>query len=77
VHFGALVEGVLGGSQSKAYDVIGDVVNTAQRLCDAAQPWELLVSEPVANLTGLQSAHQRKIQVKGKEQSLTVSVVIV
>ena len=75
VHFGALVEGVLGGSQSKAYDVIGDVVNTAQRLCDAAQPWELLVSEPVANLTGLQSAHQRKIQVKGKEQSLTVSVL--
>ncbi|MCX7170909.1 MAG: adenylate/guanylate cyclase domain-containing protein, partial [Proteobacteria bacterium] len=35
LHHGPVVEGVLGGRTVKAYDFIGDTVNTAQRICDA------------------------------------------
>ena len=75
IHFGAVVEGVLGGAKSKAYDVIGDTVNTAQRLCDAAQPWEVLLSEPVLAAANYQAQMLRTIQVKGKKAALTVGVI--
>ncbi|MBK9521598.1 MAG: adenylate/guanylate cyclase domain-containing protein [Rhodocyclaceae bacterium] len=44
LHHGPVVEGVLGGVGVKAYDFIGDTVNTAKRLCDAAKAGELLIS---------------------------------
>lgn len=77
LHMGPVVEGVLGGSGAKAYDFIGDTVNTAQRLCDAASPGELLVSLAAAQAAGHQSASIREITVKGKREPLLATCVTV
>lgn len=73
LHYGAVVEGVLGGARSKAYDFIGDTVNTAQRLCNAAESWELLLSDAAAIECGIQPQHTRSIQAKGKSEPLPVT----
>ncbi|SMF16600.1 adenylate/guanylate cyclase domain-containing protein [Desulfovibrio gilichinskyi] len=78
VHYGPLMEGALGSSKVKAYDVIGDTVNTAKRLCDHAEPGEILVSREV--LASLQSGlnswfkaeQSRFIQAKGKRELIEV-----
>jgi class 3 adenylate cyclase len=75
VHCGQVVEGVLGGEGAKAYDFIGDTVNTAQRVCDAAAPGELLVSITACGAAGLTPVQQRDIVAKGKRELLRVAVV--
>lgn len=70
VHAGPVVEGVLGGEAAKAYDVIGDTVNTAQRLCDAAAAGEMLVSTAAGG-----SPAQRQVRLKGKAQAMAVAVL--
>jgi adenylate cyclase len=45
INTGPVVAGYLGSSQTMSYSVIGDTVNMASRLCDAAKPGEILVSE--------------------------------
>jgi class 3 adenylate cyclase len=77
VHAGPLVEGILGSSDVKGYDVIGDTVNTARRLCDAAAGGEILLSPSVVGALGpeLRVVETREITVKGKEQPLRVAVL--
>jgi class 3 adenylate cyclase len=75
VHCGQVVEGVLGGEGAKAYDFIGDTVNTAQRLCDAAAPGELLVSIAACVAAGLTPTQQRDVVAKGKRELLRAAVV--
>jgi class 3 adenylate cyclase len=75
VHCGQVVEGVLGGEGAKAYDFIGDTVNTAQRLCDAAAPGELLISITTCSAAGLTPAQQRDVAAKGKREPLRAAVV--
>jgi len=78
IHCGPLMEGALGSSKVKAYDVIGDTVNTAKRLCDNAVPGEVLISGDV--LTELQAAEAppfslgptREIKAKGKREPIEV-----
>lgn len=69
VHAGPVVEGVLGGDDAKAYDVIGDTVNTAQRLCDAAAAGEMLVSAAAGGLPLV-----REVSMKGKALPMAVAV---
>lgn len=76
VHCGLVVEGVLGSQGAKAYDFIGDTVNTAQRLCDAAAPGELLASEEACHAAGIAPALQREILAKGKRQPLRAGVIV-
>jgi class 3 adenylate cyclase len=75
LHAGPVVEGMLGSASVKAYEVIGDAVNTASRLCSAAGAGELLVSP--AALPGLALARfpLRAIEAKGKRAPLTVRVL--
>ncbi len=75
VHHGLLVEGVLGGEGSKAYDFIGDTVNTAQRLCDAAGPAELLASVQACEAAGVLPRQQREVLAKGKREPLLAAVL--
>lgn len=75
VHCGQVVEGILGGEGSKAYDFIGDTVNTAQRLCDAAAPGELLASQAACGAAGIVPAQQREISAKGKREPLRAGMV--
>ena len=75
LHQGPVVEGVLGGEGAKAYDFIGDTVNTAQRLCDAAAAGELLVSREACAAAGLPIANLREITAKGKREPLLAAVM--
>jgi adenylate cyclase len=47
INGGVLIEGVIGSQQKKAYEVIGDPVNVASRICKGAQGGEILVSDTV------------------------------
>jgi adenylate cyclase len=77
VHYGPLVEGVLGGESSRAYEFIGDTVNTAQRLCDAAAPGELLASAKACAAAGIGMQARREVRAKGKSEPLDASVVTI
>ena len=75
LHHGPVVEGVLGGKTVKAFDFIGDTVNTAQRICDAASAGELLVSVKTAETVGAPLSGRREIAAKGKSELLAVCVL--
>ncbi len=75
VHVGQVVEGVLGAQGAKAYDFIGDTVNTAQRLCDAAAPGEVLASMQVCAEAGIAPGTTRNVVAKGKREPLKAAVV--
>ena len=75
MHCGQVVEGILGGEGAKAYDFIGDTVNTAQRLCDAATAGELLVSVSACNAAGIVPAQYRDVVAKGKRELLQAAVI--
>lgn len=75
VHCGPVVEGVLGARGAKAYDFIGDTVNTAQRLCDAAAAGELLASIHACDVAGIAPGPARDIVAKGKREPLRAATV--
>ncbi|MBF0285826.1 MAG: adenylate/guanylate cyclase domain-containing protein [Magnetococcales bacterium] len=74
LHRGEVIEGLIGSSEVKAYDVIGDTVNTAKRLCDNAPGGQILASEAVRERAAgdLEVNNALTIQAKGKSQPLTV-----
>ncbi|GAP63622.1 hypothetical protein ARMA_2045 [Ardenticatena maritima] len=45
LHHGPVIEGLIGGEEVKYYDVLGDTVNTAQRIEKHARGQQILVSE--------------------------------
>ena len=77
VHSGQLVEGLIGSEHIKAYDIIGDTVNTGKRICDKAAGGEVLVSqacyEKIAERLSVSEA--RSIEAKGKKETLQVYLV--
>lgn len=77
LHSGLVVEGLLGSSELKRYEIIGDTVNTAKRICSAAESGELMVSKDLYLKTaGLFSLiESREITAKGKSLPLAVCVV--
>lgn len=72
INTGQLVEGVLGSRNRKTYEVIGDVVNVASRICHAAKEGEILISEAVARRIDSQFVLGRSfnIAVKGKYDAI-------
>ncbi|MBW2606672.1 MAG: FHA domain-containing protein [Deltaproteobacteria bacterium] len=49
INTGDLVAGYIGSSRTMSYSVIGKTVNTAYRLCSAAKPGQILISEHTQN----------------------------
>ena len=47
LHVGPVVEGLIGGQEVKQYDVVGDTVNTAQRIEKSAPAGQVLISDEV------------------------------
>jgi adenylate cyclase len=45
INTGNVVAGYIGSSQTMSYSVVGDTVNTASRLCAAAQADQIIISE--------------------------------
>ena len=71
---GMLIEGLIGCRTTRAYDVIGDVANTASRLCSAAAGGEVLVRAEVAESLGdlAMFGDERVIVAKGKRDPIAV-----
>lgn len=77
VNAGLVVEGLLGSDEMKRYEIIGDTVNTAKRICSAAASGEFLVSEEVFQKAGhlFEVLSSREISAKGKSVLLKVHSV--
>lgn len=75
LHAGPVVEGLLGSVSVKAYEVIGDAVNTASRLCSVAGAGELLVSQAALPGISLEQFPLRQVEAKGKREPLAVRVL--
>lgn len=70
---GPVVEGLLGSTNVRFYDAIGDTVNTAKRIENAAQAGQALISERVCEqVATVKLGAKTKIWVKGKAQPITV-----
>jgi adenylate cyclase len=78
INSGSVVAGYLGSSKALEYTVIGDVVNTASRLCSVAQSGEILISRDTHELVKDYFTTQElsAAVVKGKAQALQVYKVL-
>ena len=75
LHWGPVVEGLMGGAEVKHFDVIGDTVNTAKRIEGAAGGGEILLSGDFCAAAGLPPREPaRSLRVKGKAAPLAVHV---
>ena len=69
IHSGPVVEGLVGSEHYRLFDVRGDNVNTAKRLCESAMKQELLVSQDVfSKIQGLSTHPPRETMMKGKQE---------
>ena len=77
INKGLVVSGNIGSRDLMDYTVIGDTVNVASRLCAAAGPGEIMVSESVYKTTQefFSSEKLSPIKVKGKEKKVPVFLV--
>ncbi len=75
IHKGEVVEGILGGQELRFYDVLGDTVNTAQRIEASAGSMEIWLSEEAFKVIRSDEIPVKKeIQVKGKTDPLSVFI---
>jgi adenylate cyclase len=78
INTGELVAGYIGSSRTMSYSVIGDTVNTASRLCSAAKPGQIIISESTSIAQPVQIAvgPLQPIQAKGKYHPIEVFEVL-
>jgi adenylate cyclase len=74
INTGTVIAGFLGSPMALDYTVIGDVVNTAERICSAAPPGAVLIGEATAAALGegWNLAARSTIAAKGKAERVGV-----
>ena len=74
INTGEVVAGFLGSPMALDYTVVGDVVNTASRICGAAPPWKVLIGQATRErLRGPWDLAQiDAIEAKGKRERVPV-----
>jgi adenylate cyclase len=74
VNTGPVIAGAIGSSRTLQYTVIGDAVNVASRLCGAAGPGEVLISQSTYELVRDQIAVEDRepLMVKGKAKAIDI-----
>jgi adenylate cyclase len=78
INTGNLVAGYIGSTRTMSYSVIGDTVNTASRLCSAARPGQILISEDTRQYLTDEFDFKRldPIKAKGKFNPIEVYQVL-
>jgi adenylate cyclase len=78
IHTGPVVAGYIGSSKALSYTVIGDTANTSARLCGAASPGQVIVSEATLSTLGtrFETNELPPANLKGKEKPFRLFQVI-
>jgi adenylate cyclase len=78
INTGELVAGYIGSSRTMSYSVIGDTVNTASRLCSAAKPGQIIISDTtsIALPVQINVGPLEPLKVKGKYHPIEVFEVL-
>jgi adenylate cyclase len=78
INTGDLVAGYIGSTRTMSYSVIGDTVNTASRLCSAANAGQIIISENTYNQARdvVEAAELEPIRAKGKCKPIRVFNVL-
>jgi adenylate cyclase len=72
IHTGVSYVGFVGEDDALDFTAVGDTVNTAARLCKAAGPGEVLVSESAAAAAEIDTSglEHRLLEIRGREQAV-------
>lgn len=75
---GEVIEGMMGSSSTRKYDIIGDAVNTAKRLESSAGRGEIVMAATTYQALSRQPVNValRTLQVKGKSETLQAVAVL-
>jgi adenylate cyclase len=77
INTGDVVAGYIGSNRTMSYSVIGDTVNIASRLCSAAAPGQVLISEYTRHIVQNQFALNpiQPVHAKGKDHTIKAFAV--
>jgi len=77
INSGDAVMGNMGSEDHMDYTVIGDSINVAARLCGIAEPGQVLISKPVAEVIGERATCEAlpPVSLKGKDKPLEIFAV--
>ena len=78
INTGEVVAGYIGSTRTMSYSVVGDSVNIASRLCSAARPGEIIISEYTHHIVGdhFHTKERPAVHAKGKRNPIRAYAVL-
>ena len=78
INTGDVVAGYIGSSRTMSYSVVGDTVNIASRLCSAARPGEIIISEFTHHIVEdkFHIRERQPVYAKGKRNAIRAYAVL-